>query len=232
MTTHPLEARNGYLLATVDDRRWLVDTGCPFSFGPGQLSLGGRLRVLPKAAAGFHPEVLSGLTGVEVAGILGSDVLLEGGCRIDVPKGELLLSPTQRTGRKVSCSRQSVLGSSVPTVEGTLQGRPARIVFDTGAPLGYLPRGRANGHGRTGVMQRDYIAMAQQWHQTEVWSLPLGLGGRLHPLHWGELPDRFDALFTLASMDGIFGGELCLTHAVTLGPGGEGLWIEEREAAS
>ena len=101
----------------------------------------------------------------------------------------------------------------------------ATLAFDTGAPLGYLPRRRADARGRTGQRRRDYIAMAQLWHETEVWSLPLGLGGQEETLLWGELPDRLDALFALTGMDGIFGGELCLAHAVTVGPRGHGLWV-------
>jgi hypothetical protein len=111
-------------------------------------------------------------------------------------------------------------------LQGTLQGRAVKIAFNTGAPLGYLPRGRMNGVGRTGSVQRDHIAMSQQWHETEVWSLRLGLAGREETLHWGEFPVPFDGLFARTATDGIFGGELCLTHAVTLEAHADNLWIE------
>lgn len=225
MTTHPLEVHHGYLLASAEDRRWLVDTGCPMSIGEGTTRIGGRPRVLARPVAGFGPEALTGLAGVEVAGILGADVLLEAGCRIDLPGGVLVLAPRERLGRPVACGSRNLLGTAVPAVSATLDGRGATLAFDTGAPLGYLPRGRGAARSGTGLRRRDYLAVAQQWHETEVWSLPLGLGGQEEALHWGELPDRLDALFALTGMDGIFGGELCLAHAVTVGPRGEGLWI-------
>lgn len=228
MSTYLLEARNGYLLATVDGQRWLVDTGCPFSVGPGSLNISGRSVPLVAPFPGFDPEPLSRLVGVPVAGVLGGSELFRDGCRIDVPRGTLTLGGTPPGRTPLAADRVRVPGQTVPVIQTGLLGRTANVAIDTGACLGYVSRKLAAGLPGASTRRRDFIGMTGSWHETQVWELPIEIEGRQLACHWGVLPLELDALFALTGVDAIFGGELCLSRTVSFSAGGGQCWVEDR----
>ena len=225
MNTYPLEVRNGHFLATIDERRWLVDTGCPVCIGTGSLTIRGTRIVLRPPVAGFDPEPLTELTGVPVAGVLGTSVLFAEGCCIDAPNGTLTLGSDGMEGPPVPGGLETIFGRGIHILETKLHGKSVRLAVDTGAPLGYMLKERATALPPSGERRRDFIAMSGQWHETPTWMLDLELGGTPKSFRWGILPDDLDAHLGAAGVDGIFGGELCLHQALTFSPGGRGLWV-------
>ena len=126
-------------------------------------------------------------------------------------------------GHSVPCHLERVINQSVQILSTQLAGQMRRLIFDTGAPLGYIRRSLAAGLPEAVAQRNDYIGMLGEWHQTQVWELGVDLAGETMPFQWGTLPEQLDMMFSLVNIDGVFGGEPCRQAKVTITPRGQGL---------
>ncbi len=226
MQSYGLECRKGYLLATVEGSRYLVDTGIPFSVGKGELRLDGRcVRLSPAPVPGFELGQLSRICGVEVAGILGAKDLLQTGCTIDLPRGLLVMGgPEPITASAVAVEILPLKHAPVVTID--LLGQARKAILDTGAPVSYLSRHVAQTLPAAESNRRDWIGQLGVWAETPTWSLNMGIADLDATFEWGLLPETLDPMFTLLGVDAIFGGTFCQDHAVSFSPDGTRVWIE------
>ena len=121
MRTYTIELLKKVPIAETDEAKWLVDTGCPFSYPSHIVAIG-------ESMASFL-----GVPGLRMLGLdkLGSYIL------VDYPKGTII------------CSDEPIPfdGTSVPLMKGTyncpyvrmsVAGREVEAYLDTGATISYL----------------------------------------------------------------------------------------------
>lgn len=225
MPIYKMELIGDYLFATIGGEKWLVDTGCPMCIGNSPLVIEGRyILVVPsRSKGGFDPVHVSEQVGTRIVGFLGNDVLYPNGCCIDLRQGTLTLGLGESDGHPVPCHLERVMGQSVQILSTQMAGQVSRLIFDTGAPLGYIRRSLTAGLQESIGQRDDYIGSTGQWHHTPVWALNIDLAGQSKPFHWGILPEEVESRLFEGNLDGVFGGELCRQAKVTITPGGQGL---------
>lgn len=139
----PFDLVAGHIVAAIDGRRVLVDTGSPVSFGRGDhLRLGDGIHPIATGVLGFtvetaaeHIRRLPGVApdfGVDV--LLGTDVLRGHQLLLDFPARTLRIAPTMpREGTDGGSGRARFLIEDLGVGGSAL---PALV--DTGAPISYL----------------------------------------------------------------------------------------------
>jgi predicted aspartyl protease len=114
--------------------------------------------------------------GMEVAGLIGMDVLRRASFRLDYKKKELVFGKVEEEGIAVGCDGASGLGLA----EATLQGRPVRLIVDTGSDL-LVVYGKSWEKAGAAVLVSDGLegtSVAEQVAVRQIAKPEMELGGR------------------------------------------------------
>jgi len=124
-----------HILINSDGDILLVDTGSPASFHEnGSIHLGGEVFPVATSLMGVDSAYVADKVGQPVSGLLGMDIIGRLGMKIDIPGGKLTFSPSTDGMNRVP----SGWGLGYMSMEMTLDGRPAKVILDTGAPTSYV----------------------------------------------------------------------------------------------
>jgi hypothetical protein len=157
----PFDFVAGHVVAAIDGRRVLVDTGSPVTFGRvDRLSIAGEARPIVTGVLGFTVETaaehIRKLPGVapdfDVDVLLGTDLLWGHDLVLDFPGRTLSISPTVRPEGAARCSSRTRFLIEDLVVGG--QGLLALV--DTGAPVSYLSTRHTEGFPVSG-WARDFF---------------------------------------------------------------------------
>ncbi len=158
----PFEFVAGHVVASLDGRRVLVDTGSPVTFGRvEQLRLLDGAHPIATGVLGFtvetaaeHIRKLPGVApdfGVDV--LLGTDLLWGHQLRLDFPSRMVRIAPASaREGTSSSSGRTRFLIEELVLAGG----RSALALVDTGAPVSYLSTQHTDGI-RVSGWARDFF---------------------------------------------------------------------------
>ena len=204
---------DGYLLIPNADRMLLVDTGAPRSFGKGLEGIPG--------VPDNPPESMAGVLTIgwlvehvhhEFHGLIGAEVLRD---------RTLVIDPVERTVELRSAIIENGAGvpvrdlMNVPIVDGFVGDHPAEIIFDTGAPLGFVPRDMVAGLQPIDRISEFYPSMGP--FETDVYELPLQIGNERQTLRFGILPEAAAQLHSVAGLQVLVGLELLRHHRISVG---------------
>lgn len=157
----PFELVAGHVVAALDGRRVLVDTGSPVTFGRGErLSISGGDHPIATGVLGFTVETaaehIRKLPGVapdfDVDVLLGTDLLWGHALELDFAARRLCISPIARRDGTACCgSRGRFLIEDL-----TVGGQGLLALVDTGAPVSYLSTRHTEGFPVSG-WARDFF---------------------------------------------------------------------------
>jgi len=200
-----LEFQDGHLFLDFEQRRFLVDTGAPTSFGQGEsIQIDGRGFDLPGSYMGLTPEELSGLVGYPTAGILGADILNAFDVVLDVTGGEAILTEDEVSLEGEILDIEGFMG--IPIVRAEIVGSSHRMFFDTGAQVSYFQSDALSGFPEAGAVDDFYPGIGA--FQTETYTVDVGLGDQRYALRCGALPGLLGMTLMMAGADGIIGNEV------------------------
>jgi hypothetical protein len=192
LATLPYEFLDKHPVLTIEGRKYLMDTGCPVSFGVvPALSIGTRRFPIlgPEGIQGFDIEAVRRLVST-VDGLVGMDVLAPFCWVLDAVQGRAMVS-SKSPGLPVKgvtqarVSHQSTLDNR-PVLTVHYDGRAERALFDTGAWLSYRVAKRPPAEAAEGLVE-DYNPQLGPF-TTPVWKTQLALEGKAFPVQFGELP--------------------------------------------
>lgn len=199
----------GHLLVDADGRRYLVDTGAPWSLAAVPLTLGGReFAVQAQDLMGNTVVSLGELVGTPIDGLIGTDVLGAFDVEISLRDGRFTFSE-ELMPMDGGMHAEAVQG--VPLIECEVGGEPLRMFFDTGAPLSYVSEEHVQGTPLLGEVEDFHPLMGRftvPTHAVEVhaWGRPMRIRA-------GRMPMLLEAALGLADAQGILGTEV-LRHGV------------------
>jgi hypothetical protein len=193
--THPaheqFEAIDGHIVVNRDGSLSIIDTGAPLST--------------------TAPSMVSDHLGRPIAELLGCDAL--DGWVLEIEWNALRLSWAP--------SREP-LGDSIPLVMSPL-GVPlidvlgpdglVRCVFDTGAPLSYVPGAVAKRHDVVGEREDFFPGLGE--FSTSVYRVPMMIGKSALPLECGVLTPLLQMALSLRCPSGYIVGWQILTGAIS-----------------
>lgn len=205
----PLVLHDRHPLAAIDGRTFLVDTGCPFTFGQGGplRLLGESVEILgPGGRLGFNLAAVRRLAG-PVDGLLGMDLLGRHRWDFDLEEERLTVAtePGPETAERLPIALAPMGGP--PLLLGSHRGRPTRILFDTGAAiLGYRIGGPPAGLQPVGEGS-DFNPFLGEF-RTPIWEDRVELGGHSLPVRFGQLPAMGEFTLRRLGVEWVLGHDL------------------------
>lgn len=151
---------NNHPIVCLDGERYIVDTGSPCSFHYGglrALEIGGQGFLL-SAGSFCDKETADALTGTDVAGFIGMEILQKTGLTIDLEHGTLDFACVQDPDGSTAYAELSFNlyeGAFIVTDDLYLRRRLRNVIVDTGARIPYITSRLAGQLEQTGKAYED-----------------------------------------------------------------------------
>ncbi len=148
-----------HFVVRLSGKYYIVDTGSPCSFsydGPGEIGIGGRSFRISAAPANVHKSMLDELTGGDVNGLIGTDILGKTGLTVDRATGSLDFTAPEGEPGDGHTLISFEYSNGLLVTDDLILGRPLKnAIIDTGAVISYAAPGPAALLERTGEPYRD-----------------------------------------------------------------------------
>jgi hypothetical protein len=191
----------------------LLDTGAPTSFGKGLAGVPGVPEDPPEAMLeGLTIDWLVDHVRHGFHGLVGAEVLRERTLVIDPVERTVELT-TEIIDRDAGVPVRDLL--NVPIFDGEVAGRPAEVIFDTGAPLGFVPAELVAGLQPVDRIAEFYPLFGP--FETDVFELPLQIGDELPTLRFGVLPGQVEQMHAVAQLPVLVGLGLLERYRISVG---------------
>ena len=208
MTTYDYDPYDNHIVADIDGDRFLVDTGAPVSLGsrPHVRVAGRTLSLVPSMMGLVTPAGVGQLMGTRLDGLLAMDLL--GRVPFTIDPGHHTLAFGGRSPRGVGWPLRTEIEHGVPIVTVEIDGRPVRMVFDTGANHSFLAPALTTGRTPDPGEMRDFYPLIGHF-TTPAFSLPLRLASEERLVQFGHLPPALDVLFRVfPRVQGLLGTDI------------------------
>jgi len=140
---HRLSYLARHMFIELPEGLFFVDTGSPVTFGrTGTATYGATQLPIPRRCGPLEVGALHGLhleeqLGRPIDGLIGMDLMSTAPVLWDGPAGEAVVGQDAPEAGSSLISAPLVL-DAVPMIETVVEGRPMRMIFDTGAQYGYM----------------------------------------------------------------------------------------------
>lgn len=201
MQSFNIDIVNGHLLFDNGQGYTLIDTGSPVSFHKdGHLAIDGEDYHLKTSAMGVTIEYISDKVGVQVNGLIGTNILGQIPTLIDVPSKKIVFN----------CD---VKGIDVPSfnimgcygVELVVDGNTVRMLLDTGAPTSYASKALTAGKAVVRTEEDFSPFLGNDRFTTPIFTLETSFMDKTFSAEFGNLPGLFGAVLPSYGVDGIIG---------------------------
>ena len=188
--TYKLYLLNRHLFVDLPEGRALIDTGAPFSSSTsGRLTWQNQNHGVNKGGyMGFTFDKLSAEIGAQVDALLGMDLLAQTTLLFDVAHRTLTAGDEMPAGFK-PLSYELAPMSDLPLFQVTLNGHPARVLWDTGAQFGYVTHRKFLAGLEPQAGFKDFSPMFGDLIIPQSFTLPFTLAGHDLLEHVGEAPN-------------------------------------------
>jgi len=193
LPSYKLRIETNHLLAELEGGLALIDTGSRRSYGAGRPFEIGETPYMPTDDAPSLRKISQEL-GVEVNWLIGNDVLRDWVVMLDWNAGEIRFerSPFEINGTEIPVH----LPRGWPLLDISVDGRTVEAVLDSGAQRSYSDPETASTHASIGVADDFHLEYGR--FKTQLYRVPLVVGGRAIDVQWGILPDRLHDLLSIA----------------------------------
>jgi len=205
-------SKDGYIIIHNGAARLLLDTGAPFSFGEKLAGIPSVTGSPAKDVAGFTAQKLSKAMDCHVDGVIGAETLRTQTLHIDPSAQKLVFLNTKIKPEHGVHIHDKM---NVPVINVEFDGHGMPTIFDTGAPLGYVPRSMTEGHEPIGIFD-DFYPLCGAF-RTEVFDITVRIGNREDVVSFGVLPKEIENIHSNNGCPTIIGLGLLKNHKITLG---------------
>jgi hypothetical protein len=153
MTTIEILKERGHLLVPINDKRLLIDTGSPASMSPEPFEFIGAQHNPPASIMGISPRKMSELSGIQIDGMIGCDILSQHTMRIRWQDGEIDLGDNIPD---FGNSHELTTLQGIPVFPVVIHEQSTKALFDTGAHLSYIDPNLVAGQESTGARDDFY----------------------------------------------------------------------------
>lgn len=205
MNEYSFDIFDNHIIAIIDGKRVLLDTGAPTSIGDGSsFSLLGRNLNFSQIFMGFSIDQLNELLGTKINILLGVDVLRTLNFFVDWDRKTLLFSsiPFEHEGTFIPLE----FFMNIPIVVLQINGTTFRAFLDTGAKLSYLKPDLTSNYKLLGQTSDFYPGVGR--FDTNIYEVPVMLGPHTFTVIAGHLPELLQMTLMMANTQGILGNDI------------------------
>ena len=225
MPEYNIRLVRGHILLANGAEMLLVDTGSPLScHEAGRIDLAGGHFSVPASIPLYNigADYLSEKIGEHVNGLVGMDIIGRFPVKIDLP-GKKMTFGCSTDGMRRLPSSIGLMGYVL--VDMTVNGRPARIVLDTGAPISYVSPSYTEG--------LEAVDRATDFHpsliggndsfETPIFEFPASFAGCDFTMRAGHIPGMTGLELRLLRASGVVGLELFSRFPIAIADGA--VWV-------
>lgn len=201
-----LERLNSHVFLQAAEGRFLIDTGAPASFGmTGHITIGDREFSLEPGYLGLDAARLGDLVGIEVAGLVGTDILNCFDIRLDLAGGRIEVTEETLDMGEREVPLTFCLG--VPIIPVEAGEKTCNFVFDTGAQLSYWQDEGLSAFRPAGQAADFHPSFPPASFIIETHMVAMRVGGEFFELRCGRLPAAYAAVLGGIGASGILGAD-------------------------
>jgi predicted aspartyl protease len=200
--TYDLEVLNGHLVAMVDGKKVLIDTGSPISGGKfyskvwGNVDKGNSVVFIPF-------DYLKKLAKVDFDAYAGMDILCKSNFSISLEKKQMVVTNGDIQGEGELIEMSSVLGT--PVLPLSVSGKKLKLLVDTGSSITYIPKNLVKDLTPIKEVEDFYPLLGN--FKTPVYNVEIEINNQKATLECGVLPAVLDLQVKLLG-DGILGNNI------------------------
>ncbi len=211
MYTYLLSFEKKHLFIKTEDKKWLLDTGAPSSFGEvDSFKFADKEFSMSQNYMGLTAEILSDHLGMECDGLIGTDILSEFDHIIDISKGQITVSKEELALNEQCFTLSEFMG--IPIISVHILDKEYQMFFDTGAQISYLQNDVITHFEKLGQLTDFYPGFGQ--FETETYAVEMGLGDIVYNLQCGTLPGILGMTLAMGGTQGILGNQILLDRIV------------------
>ena len=203
--TYPLLFENKHLFMILNDKKWLIDTGSPVSFGEeASLSICNQIFKIANTYGTLDAKELTSHIGLEVTGLIGVDILNKFDILFSINKYEVTFTNNSLNLEGDVLSIDSFMG--IPILHVTVDEHTYNMFFDTGAQISYLQSPLLKDFPSNGTITDFYPDIGE--FKTETYLIDIDIGLSEYRLVCGSLPALLSETLMVASAQGIISNEV------------------------
>lgn len=211
-SSYTLKVVNGHIVID-DEQLLLIDTGSQISFHKsGNITLGKEKFNVPISVMGVTDKYLTQKVGAEINGVLGMDVIKKHIITISLKNKLLFFNDDAEYSCKLCPAVPCEKLGGLLSIELLINGRNARVLVDTGAPISYIDSSFVDGIERKTIV--DDFSPYEGDFKVPTYECKVDLmmnNGRLelnsYKQDFGEMPPTISKIVSTLNMDGIIGYE-------------------------
>ena len=190
-----------------DGQKLILDTGSPLSFHKyGKISIEENTIAVSQSLPGINSSYLTNNIGCEIHGLLGMDILKQHPVLISLKDGFMFFDDDNFDNTFLSANNSQKMGGLIG-VEIILNGRKARMIVDSGAPISYVNNSYTNGT-KSKYIKSDFSPYIGKF-QTVIYDCAVDLlVNQKCIMEFGSPPPVLKTMLRQLNVDGILGVEL------------------------
>jgi hypothetical protein len=201
-----IEIFDNHIIAIINDKKVLLDTGAPFSFSDGSsLEILGEKYNFPSDFFGVTIDNINNLLGTQINVFLGLDVLSKLNFLIEWSKNNIYFSsePIKIDGVRIYPD----FSYGPPLLNIRIEDKVLRVYLDTGAKISYMKSEITSCYPLVWKAKDFYPILGH--FETNIYELPITLANYTFKIKVGNLPSilqRF--LDMMGNPDGVLGNDV------------------------
>ena len=185
MNSYPLTLKNDHMFLELQSGLWLIDTGAPTSFGSeSSITIEKTDFEIQSDYMGMDINQIEDAVGVDMVGLLGTDVLDNFDILLDVPSNTVTISSGEIKHSGTSLNLNEFMG--IPIVTALIGESEFQMFLDTGAEISYLQDEILETFPKSGPVEDFYPGFGP--FETETYSVEVTLDNVQFSLRCGTLP--------------------------------------------
>lgn len=216
---------NGFPIAEIRGRNFLIDTALPFTVADRPLLIEGRRFEVASEVMGVTTSQLSATAGFQLDGILGANVTDQFVIKIQ-PEQHTLTLDHYLDAFPQEIAVQNLGGSAI--INQTIADKKVKALLTLGTRLSYVKKNMVE--GRVSIGRESDVLSVVGSIETEVFILPVTIGQRTHDFRFGVIPDQLWEFIEQANVTASIGSELLQHYALSLSMDDEVLMLDPLRA--
>ena len=205
MCKYPLTMKNGHMFIELENGPWLMDTGAPTSFGSeSSITIEKTDFEIQSHYMGMDISQIEDAVGVDMVGLLGTDVLDNFDILLDVPSNTATISNGEIKHSGTSLNLYEFMG--IPIVTALIGESEFQMFLDTGAEISYLQDEILETFPKSGPVEDFYPGFGP--FETETYYAKVTLGNEQFSLRTGTLPQLLGMTLMMGGIQGILGNDI------------------------
>lgn len=199
---------NRHLLINDGRGNMLIDTGSPASFhNENHIFIDTDDYEVQTSYMGTTTQYFSDKVGCEIVGLIGMDIISQYTMWIDIPmtKPFVAFYKDDNMGSRYPIDSFSVMG--IPGFCMEINGRKARLLFDTGAHISYI---HSRFYDNEPMLRTctDFSPLLNAEYEVEMYGLSTRFCEKILSIEFGSMPQELSTQMNHLNVDGIIGYDL------------------------